>query len=114
MKRRIAIASGAVLLAWAADPALAGGKWPKGEAAAAKPLIAEQCIKCHAVPGFPTERIQPAVKAPPFAVIAADEAKYSDEALRAFLRQPHYPMKGFVMSKRDIANILAFLHSLRK
>ena len=114
MKRQFAIALGAVLLTWAAVPALAGGTWPQGAAAAAKPLIAEQCIKCHVVPGFPADRIQPAVEAPSFAQVAADKTKYPDDVLRKFLRQPHYPMKGFVMSKRDIANILAFLHSLRK
>jgi len=113
MKMRIGTAlTAAFLIAAAAAPALAGGEWPKGDAAAAKPLIATQCIKCHIVPGFPTDKIQPAVNAPPFVEIARNKEKYPEEALRKFLLQPHYPMKGFVMSKRDIANILAFLKTL--
>ncbi len=91
----------------------AGESLPVGSAEAAKPLIAEQCIKCHVVPGFPEEKVQPAVNAPSFADIAANPARYPDSQIAAFLRQPHYPMKGFVLSGRDIANIIAFIRSLR-
>ncbi len=87
---------------------------PAGRAEAAKPLIAEQCVKCHVVPGFPADRVQPAVNAPSFEEIAANPARYPDSQIAAFLRQPHYPMKGFVLSKRDIANIIAFIRSLRE
>ncbi len=91
----------------------AGESLPVGRAEAAKPLIAEQCIKCHVVPGFPEEKVQPAVNAPSFADIAANPARYPDSQIAAFLRQPHYPMKGFVLSKKDIANVIAFIRSLR-
>ncbi len=87
---------------------------PGGNAKAARPLVAEHCIKCHAVPGFPKDRIQPAVKAPAFETIANNPQAYPEKALRAFLRKPHYPMQGFVLSKRDIDNIIAFLHTLRR
>ena len=87
---------------------------PTGSAEAAKPLIAEQCIKCHVVPGFPTDKVQPAVNAPSFAEIAANPSRYPDSQIATFLRQPHFPMKGFILSKRDIANIIAFIRSLRE
>ena len=89
-----------------------GLRLPPGDARAARPLIAEQCIKCHLVPGFARDRLQPAVKAPPFRVMANDPRKYPEEALRAFLRKPHYPMQGYILSRRDIDNIMAFLHTL--
>ncbi len=91
----------------------AGGTLPVGRAEAARPLIAERCIKCHVVPGFPVNKVQPAVNAPSFAEIAANPARYPDSQIAAFLRQPHYPMKGFVLSKKDIANIIAFIRTLR-
>ena len=92
----------------------AGEAFPAGRAEAARPLIAEQCIKCHVVLGFPADKVQPAVNAPSFAEIAANPARYPDSQIAAFLRQPHYPMKGFVLSKKDIANIIAFIRSLRE
>ena len=84
-----------------------------GDARKAKPLITQLCIRCHLVPGFPTDKFQPAVKAPSFADIAANPARYSDAAIARFLSQPHWPMQGIILSKRDIANIIAFFHQLR-
>ncbi len=106
----------AAFLTLALAPAAAAGaaKERPGDAQAARPLIAEQCVKCHVVPGFPEEKVEPAVQAPTFGAIANDAEKYSDEALRKFLRKPHYPMQGFIMSKRDIENIIAFVHELRR
>ncbi len=84
-----------------------------GDARKAKPLIAQLCTRCHLVPGFPPDTFQPAAKAPPFSAIAANPARYSDAAIARFLSQPHWPMQGIILSKRDIANIIAFLHELR-
>ncbi len=108
------VLAGFVLVMLLQGTAHAGEVLPAGRAEAAKPLIAEQCIKCHVVPGFPTDRVQPAVKAPSFMEIADNPARYPDAQIAAFLRQPHYPMKGFVLSKKDIANIIAFIRSLRE
>ncbi len=121
MKRLSLLALATVAILSLAHPLSAGNtqresglQLPPGDARAARPLIAEHCIKCHLVLGFPRDKLQPAVKAPPFHVIANDPQRYPDQALRAFLRKPHYPMQGFVLSKRDIDNIIAFLHTLRK
>ena len=84
-----------------------------GDARKARPLIAELCTRCHLVPGFPPDKLQPAVKAPPFSDIAANPSRYSDAAIARFLSQPHWPMQGIILSKRDIANIIAFFHELR-
>jgi len=109
-----ALAGFVLVLSLVGGAAHAEDALPAGRAEAAKPLIAEQCVKCHVVPGFPADRVQPAVNAPSFEEIAANPARYPDSQIAAFLRQPHYPMKGFVLSKRDIANIIAFIRSLRE
>ncbi len=111
------LAIGLLLAAAAIGPAAAGAAQKgaeAGNAARARALIAEHCVKCHVVPGFPAEKTQPAAGAPSFAEIAANPARYSDRQIAAFLRQPHYPMKGFILSKRDIADILAFIRGLRE
>lgn len=97
-----------LLIAWQGRVALAAG-----DANAAKGLIANHCIKCHETPySKPGERTE-AVDAPTFQTIADDSEKYSPAKLHEFLRHPHFPMQQFVLSKRDIENILAYLATLR-
>ena len=109
----LGLASGLLLLAAGGHEAAAGTA-PQGDAKAARPLIASLCTKCHLVPGFPDDRVQPAVQAPSFAQIAENPQIYTDARIARFLQQPHWPMQGIVLSKRDIANILAFIHELRQ
>jgi len=52
--------------------------------------------------------------APPFVSIANDPQTYDPKELQARLRQPHWPMQQFVLSERDVDNLLAFIASLRK
>lgn len=85
-----------------------------GDANAAKGLVADNCVKCHETPySKPGERSE-AVEAPSFQAMANDSASYSPEKLRATLLQPHFPMQQFILSKRDIDNIIAYLASLKK
>lgn len=99
----------------AAAGTVATGKGaPQGDARAARPVIATLCTKCHIVPGFPDTRVQPAVQAPSFSEIAENPQIYTDARLARFLQQPHWPMQGIILSKRDVANILAFIHELRQ
>lgn len=82
-----------------------------GDANAVKGLIADKCSKCHAIPPYSTTG-HPSLNAPPFKEIANTPKLYTEQRLRTFLRRPHYPMRGFILSKRDIDNILAFIENL--
>ncbi len=85
-----------------------------GDANAAKGLVADRCVKCHETPySKPGERTE-AVNAPSFQAMADDPASYSPIKMRASLRQPHFPMQQFTLSKRDIENILAYIDSLKQ
>ncbi len=95
-----ALACGAVQAALAETPRSVRG------------LIAEHCIECHRVPGFALEGRNPAIEAPDFQAIADDRKTYTRERLAAFLRQPHFPMRKFVLSESDIRNIIAFIDGL--
>lgn len=87
-------------------PALADAQSVRG-------LIAEKCISCHQVPGFPEDRRSQTLNAPAFIDIANRPDIYADERLRTFLARPHFPMRQFTLSRRDIDNIIAFIYSLR-
>ena len=104
--RTVLIVSAFAFLGFAA-PALA-----EGDPDAAKGLITEHCVDCHEVPGYSGEDVSPVVNAPAFAAIAGKPETYTPERLRAFLGQPHWPMGRFVLSKRDIDNLIAFIESL--
>lgn len=84
-----------------------------GNADAAKGLVADQCAKCHETPYTKPGATTPAVQPPAFQAMADDPQQYPRERLRAFLRQPHFPMQQFALSKRDIDNVLAYIESLR-
>ncbi len=109
----LSLAAGLLVMTAGGQAALAGSG-PQGDAKAARPLIASLCTKCHLVPGFPDTRVQPAVQAPSFAQIAENPQVYTDARIARFLQQPHWPMQGIILSKRDIANVLAFIHQLRQ
>ena len=91
-----------------------------GDPDAAKGLVADHCVACHRVPGYePRFRGRgqgptPAVQAPSFEAIARDPSKYTAKRLRAHLRKPPWPMRGFVFSARDIENLVAFIEALRR
>lgn len=85
-----------------------------GDPNAAKAIVAQYCVKCHTVPGYTTGNAPESVQAPSFERIANSPDIYTAERLRTFLRQPHYPMKSVTLSNSDIANVIAFIATLRK
>jgi cytochrome c553 len=85
-----------------------------GDPNAAKSIIAQYCVKCHEVPGYNTGSTPESVQAPSFERIANSPEIYTPERLRAFLHQPHYPMKSVTLSESDITNLIAFIATLRK
>jgi cytochrome c553 len=82
-----------------------------GDADQAKGIIVEHCAGCHEVPGYSSGQIN--IDAPSFQSIADAPDVYTEDRLRAFLAQPHWPMVRFRLSPSDIDNILAFLEKLR-
>jgi cytochrome c553 len=85
-----------------------------GDPHAAKSIVAEYCVKCHAVPGYTKGSAPESVQAPSFESIANNPDIYTAGGLRTFLRQPHYPMKSVTLSNSDISNLIAFIATLRK
>ena len=84
-----------------------------GNADAAKGMIADKCTSCHEVPGYKARWERADLNAPAFDIIAKNPDVYSPTRLRAFLQKPHWPMTQFILSPRDVDNILAFIEQLR-
>lgn len=105
MKRMICV----LALLLAAAPALAAG-----DPEQAKGLIAETCAQCHAVPGYDSDASAAMLEAPSFPAIARAPGTYTPGRITEFLRQPHWPMRAVVLSRRDIENLLAFIAALRQ
>ena len=85
-----------------------------GDPNAAKAIVAQYCVKCHAVPGYSKGSAPESVRAPSFESIGNSPDIYTAERLRTFLRQPHYPMKSVTLSNSDIANLIAFIATLKE
>lgn len=83
------------------------------DANAAKGIVVEHCVACHEVPGYASEAGSALLDAPSFPVIANNTQIYDPHKLRLWLRQPHWPMQQFILSDRDVDNLLAFIESLR-
>lgn len=105
----LALATVVALAAAGATSAAEAG----GDAAAGRVIAARYCAACHEIPGL-DGRAAPAPLTPPaFAAIAAHPETYTRARLERFLRAPHFPMKTLVLSRHDIANLIAFIESLR-
>ncbi len=85
----------------------------EGDPDAVRGLVVERCARCHRVPGAPEPRVE-GLTPPAFADIARDRQTYTDARLRAFLQRPHWPMQAFILSPRDIENLLAYFRTLRE
>lgn len=109
MSVKLCVAVGLVL---AAAPGASG--LAAGDPDAARGIVAEYCTACHEVPGYAARHGRAEVSAPPFQAIADEPSVYTDERLRRFLRQPHFPMTKFVLSPSDIDNLVAFIERLRR
>ncbi len=106
MDVRMILLAGAMLLIGA--PASAAG-----DPDAVRGIVAEHCTGCHEVPGYRARHGRAEVGAPSFQSIADQPETYPPDRLAAFLRQPHFPMTQFVLSRSDIDNVIAFIERLR-
>ncbi len=76
-----------------------------GDRQAGAVIAGKWCAGCHG--GGATLRDN----APTFAALAASQR--TDGAIRAFLMEPHSPMPLLSLSRQEIEDILAYLHSLK-
>lgn len=76
-------------------------------------IIADQCTACHEVPGYEARWERADINAPSFVEIAQNPEKYPPDQLRMFLQKPHWPMTQFMLSSKDIDDILAFIAGLK-
>ncbi len=93
--------------------AVSGRAFGGGDPDAARPIISEDCVACHDVPGYQAKNGKAEVNAPTFQSIADQPETYTAEQIRQFLQHPHYPMAKYVLSSADIDNLIAFIQSLR-
>jgi len=92
-------------LAAFAVPALAAA--PPGNADAGRDLVMRSCISCHA----PEATKSATDGAPPLSFVAKDN-KQNPAWIRGWLMDPHPPMPGIMLSRKQIDDIIAYLNTL--
>jgi mono/diheme cytochrome c family protein len=79
-----------------------------GHAAVGKAIALRWCTGCHTLPGHAAA----SDVAPSFRAIARDPHEDPDH-LRGFLSRPHWPMPPLELSRNEIEDIIAYLHTIR-
>ena len=97
--------TGVVLFALLSGPAWAAGNPEQG-----RQLAERWCASCHLV--GPGQR-EASADVPTFASIAQRE-DLPESLLAAFLTTPHPPMPNMALSRQEIADVLAYIRSLRQ
>lgn len=87
-----------------ASPAIAAGDADAGHA-----LARQWCAECHIVDA---EQTRGSADVAPFAAIANSES-LTREGLSAFLADPHPVMPGMALSREEIADIVAYVETLK-
>lgn len=94
---------------------IAAGRAPvqaqSGDEAAGLSLALRNCAICHVVAGRQTGPVP--VGVPTFAQIARMPSTTA-LSLSAFLQTPHPPMPDLVLTRREIADVVSYILSLRK
>lgn len=102
-------AAGLVLLAFGPFGAGLPGAASAADAKAGAATAKQWCTSCHTVSASSgTGRDT----APPFARIAG-RPDFDAEALRAFLANPHPPMKELNLTRSEIDNLVAYIETLK-
>lgn len=74
-----------------------------------KKIVEAWCISCHTVPGGAAGRDT----APPFELIARNKT-FDRDRLIQILADPHPPMPKIHLSRKQLDDVIAYLHSLRQ
>ena len=80
---------------------------PPGNAEAGKQLVLNSCTACHAPMGAKEASDQ----APPLSFLAHDR-KADPRWVRGWLMDPHPPMPGIMLSRQQVADVMAYLATL--
>ncbi len=80
---------------------------PPGNAEAGKQLVLNSCITCHA----PMNATHASDQAPPLSFLAHDR-KADPRWVRGWLMDPHPPMPGIMLSRQQVADVMAYLSTL--
>ena len=99
------LAAGLAVLSAGAQAQHRGGAM-RGEA-----LARDVCADCHAVEASPEVLRTDAPR--PFAMVARDPA-WDDDALRAYIRDPHPQMPQFELTPEGLDDVVAYIRSLRE
>ena len=83
-----------------------------GDAKSGLALAGEWCASCHVVEE--NQATASDVIAPPFASIAGTLDDARRDELNAWLTAPHGPMKDISLSRQQIADVLAYIATLKK
>jgi|SRR6185437_13689138 len=98
--RKLVLAS---ILASLVGPAIAA----TGDAEAGRALVLRSCTSCHA-----TNSTSAATDgAPPLSFVARDN-KQNPAWIRGWLMDPHPPMPGIMLSRKQIDDVIAYLNTL--
>jgi len=89
---------------------LSGPAWSAGSAEQGRRLAERWCASCHLV--GPGQR-EASTDVPTFASIARRE-DLPESLLAAFLSTPHPRMPNMALSRQEIADVLAYIRSLRQ
>jgi len=111
--RRALVAAVAIGIA-AVSPTTGRSTAAVGDAQAARSIVVQYCVRRHRVPGFESFRDRAMTGAPAFDEFANHPGVYTEDRLRSFLRQPHFPMGGLILSRQDINGLIAFITNLRR
>lgn len=106
-------AIGVALLLSATMPSLVHGQAAqtplRGDAEAGRQTALRACATCHTVPGGPATTTD---AAPTFLGIARNPQRTRAD-VTAWLMEPHMPMPNFQLTVREIADLAAYIESLR-
>ena len=80
---------------------------PPGNAEAGKQLVLNSCIACHA----PMGTTHATDGAPPLSFLAKDN-KADPRWVRGWLMDPHPPMPDIMLSRQQVADVIAYLSTL--
>jgi mono/diheme cytochrome c family protein len=98
-------------LAWfliSAVPALA--QTPSGNAEAGKAIALRSCANCHLVAD---QQPRPGTDGVPTFAAIARNPKLTGDNLSTFLQAPHPPMPDLALTRREIADLAAYIATLK-
>jgi len=102
--RGVRVLTGVVLAVLVSGPV-----WSAGNPEQGRQLAERWCASCHLV--GPGQR-EASADVPTFAAIARRK-DLPESLLAAFLTTPHPPMPNMALSRQEIADVLAYIRSLR-